>query len=311
MRRVALVGVAVGGLILAPGVGFAHASSAHHYSYAKVRVDNPQGHRVVAAAVYGVTSSGAIAGTIVGPRLDQDRAFLKPAHGRTVFIKVKGFSESLVQAASADGTLAVSVFKSNGSIPRAYRRARSGRLQRINLPGADTGGDAITGINNHGDMVVLGWTAQRQSRSFVRRHGHWRTFRLKGHPASSTYVEGINDHGTIVGSYADSDGVEHGFIDRQGRVQVVTLPDAGVKDGRGSQVRAISDDGIWVGAAITDGNTAEAISYVHHPGHTLQQIRYPKAPATTFVESVNDAGVVVGEFNNGGGSTVGFVAKPR
>jgi hypothetical protein len=308
MRRAALVGLTVGCLIPVTGVGFAHASGVH-YSYAKVRVTTRAGHKAVATEVFGVTSSGAVAGTIEGPRPDATRAFLKPAHGRPVFVTVKGFPESFVNAASADGTLVVSVFKPRSRNIRTYRRSPSGRLKRFTLPGPDPSGDSVTGINDAGDMVALGFTAKGHSRSFVERHGHWKPFTLKGHAASRTYVQGINDRNTIVGSYAGRHGVTHGFIDRHGRVQVVNLPRAG-NEGRGSQVQAISDNGIWVGEAVADDDQAVSIGYVHRPGHALERLGYPKAPVNTFIDCVNDAGEVGGEYTTEQQSTVGFLAKP-
>jgi hypothetical protein len=308
MRRAALVGLAVGCLIPVTGVGFAQASGVR-YSYAKVRVTTRAGHRAVAIEVSGVTSSGAIAGTIEGTRPDTNRAFLKPAHGRPVFVTVKGYPESFVNAASANGTLVVSVFKPRSRRIRTYRRSPSGRLQRFTLPGPDPSGDSVTGINDAGDMVALGVTAKGQSRSFVERHGHWKRFTLKDHAASRTYVQGINDHGTIVGSYAGRRGVTHGFIDRHGRVQVVNLPRAG-NEGHGSQVQAISDNGIWVGEAVADDDQAVSIGYVHRRGHKLERVGYPKAPLNTFVDCVNKAGEVGGDYSTDQQSTVGFLAKP-
>jgi uncharacterized membrane protein len=119
-------------------------------------------------------------------------------------------------------------------------------------------------------------------------------------------VDGINDHGSIVGSYQNRAGVIHGFIDRNGRVQVVNLPKAGTTGG--SQIHAISDNGKWIGAATTDDG--DSIDYVHLPGRRLAEIRFPRAGMTTLSGSINDAREIGGLFTNDQQRPIAFIAKP-
>ena len=308
MRRAVAVVACAGCLVLVPAaaLGSARTPSAH-YTYRVVRVATPTQPRAVAADVAGVTTADAIIGTIDGPGLGS-RAFIKPRHGKTVFLKVKSFPATLIDAASVDGTIVFTAYHPRGRRERTYLRSPSGTVKRLVLP--DPGTDVVTGINNAGDIVALTFSTKYPTGSMVERHGHFKAFTVDVKGAISVAAEGINDHGTIVGSYQDRAGVTHGFIDRRGRVQVVNLPKAGTEDSHGSQVQDISDDGKWVGAATTDDANADSVGYVHYPGHRLKEIRFPRPGVDSFARSINNAGKIGGAFTNDQQPPIAFVATP-
>ena len=62
-----------------------------------------------------------------------------------------------------------------------------------------------------------------------------------------TLPEGINNAGVVVGNYYDSNGVNHGFIDHNGRFTTVDAPGAGTASGQGTTIFAINDEGVLVG----------------------------------------------------------------
>jgi hypothetical protein len=307
MKRAVAVGACAGCLVLVPAAALGSAvTPSAHYTYRVVRVTTPTQPHAVAREVDGVTTSGTIVGDLDGPGLGS-RAFIKPRRGKTVFLKVKSFPATLIDAASADGTVVFTAYQPRGRQERTFLRSPSGAVRRIMLPGSEPTGDVVTGVNNVGAIVAVGFTANGSSRSWVKRHSHFTTFHLRVKGRSRlAYVEGINDHGTIVGGYKDRAGVIHGFIDRHGQVQVVNLPMAGT--GGGSQVQDISDNGKWVGAATTEDG--DSIDYVHLPGRRLAEIRFPRAGMTTLSAAINDAGEIGGMFTNDQQSPTAFIAKP-
>src|SRR6516225_3892490 len=80
-------------------------------------------------------------------------------------------------------------------------------------------------------------------------HGNYITIDVPG--AAATFAISVNDFGVVVGSYTDTQGVSHGFIDRHGVFTAVNDPHAGTASGQGTTVNAINDFGV-LGGTYTD-----------------------------------------------------------
>lgn len=307
MLRARLVSLAAAGTVAMTGVATAAPTSAH-YDFHRVQVRLKSGKVRAATQIAMVTTSGDTVGALAGPGPNVSRAFILRPGGATTWLRVTGFANTLIDAASEGGTVVITVYGAHRAT-RVYLRHPNAKLKRIRVPGLDPASVVVTGVNDSGDLVGSGFTKGGQSRSFLERSGHYRMFAVPVKRASMTFAAGINDAGVIVGSYTDRRGVTHGFIDQHGKVQIVRLPGAGTHAGHGSAVQAISDSGSWLGVATTD--RATVIDYVHGTGGGLVKLRYPQPHTTTYVTAINSLGVVVGTFYSAGTRSYhAFVATP-
>jgi len=218
----------------------------------------------------------------------------------------------------------------------------------LDVPGADS--TEIHGVIRTGPLLqyveVVGFFHDAHgTHGFVWSRGHFTTLNYPG--AKNTWTLGINGHQEIVGTYAGSDGIGHGFHYAGGTYTNITCPltrgpgpgdvapnainDAGTIVGDfgsegfarvGTQcVFAIHGNALYLnavnnnGAAATtfvDGrNTIHGLALLPlspNPGET--QVDVPGA-AATWLTGINDAGQLVGYYRNGTRfftSTQGFVA---
>src|SRR6516165_10389600 len=87
--------------------------------------------------------------------------------------------------------------------------------------------------------------------SAAASHGKYTTIDVPG--ATATNAISVNDFGVVVGSYTDTPGVSHGFIDRHGVFTTVNDPQAGTASGQGTTVIAINEVGV-LGGVYIDAN---------------------------------------------------------
>ena len=73
--------------------------------------------------------------------------------------------------------------------------------------------------------------------------------------ATATNAISVNDFGVVVGSYTDTQGVSHGFIDQGGVFTTVDDPQAGTASGQGTVAFAINNRGIIVGIYVDSSGT--------------------------------------------------------
>jgi probable HAF family extracellular repeat protein len=114
----------------------------------------------------------------------------------------------------------------------------------------------------------------------------------------------INNLGQIVGSYADSSGVQHGFLYSNGTFTTLDV----LSVGPGTQAFGINDAGQIVGEYF--GTNNGGIGWggdVHgflYSASTYTPINDPLASGGTFASSINDSNQVVGLYS---GSPTGFL----
>ena len=118
--------------------------------------------------------------------------------------------------------------------------------------------------------------------------------------AIETDCNGINTAGTVVGSYQDSAGLEHGFI---------------LKNGRFTKINATGATGGTFAYGINDANKVvgwytDAAGIVHgyvKSGATFKNIDFPGANVTN-AWTINNAGKIVGAYSTDGGASFhGFI----
>jgi uncharacterized membrane protein len=114
---------------------------------------------------------------------------------------------------------------------------------------------------------------------------------LKFPNASVTNVNGINNSNVIVGSYYDSQYFVHGFIYRAGKYTAVNFPGATM-----TEVLGINDYSDIVGTYQTPG-TLNFHGFRRHNG-VFTKIDDPSAKIGTMAFGINNAGAVVGTFDN-------------
>ncbi len=115
----------------------------------------------------------------------------------------------------------------------------------------------------------------------------------------------MNNLGVIAGFSIDSGGVQHGFIDRNGRFTTINEPDAGTASGQGTSVGYVNDFGQVTGSYTESNDNTVAFA---GPLGKLTTVSDPLAPAfSTLTAAINDTGVVAGEYFDANGVVHGFV----
>jgi uncharacterized membrane protein len=112
----------------------------------------------------------------------------------------------------------------------------------------------------------------------------------------TSFARGINNQGDIVGGYAGSDGKEHGFILRQGKLKKF---DASFPGAVGTQLNAINDSGAIVGVWIDHKFAGHGFIYKDGKFTSLD---YPGA-RDTIPFGINSRGEVVGNWDVGQSNT--------
>jgi hypothetical protein len=112
--------------------------------------------------------------------------------------------------------------------------------------------------------------------------------------ARVTNVAGINNSNVIVGFYYDSQDMVHGFTYKAGKYTAVNFPGA-----TETQVLGINDGGDIVGMYQLPGNL-NFHGFLRH-GAEFASIDDPSAAFGTIAFSINNAGTIVGNYDNGDG----------
>ena len=109
--------------------------------------------------------------------------------------------------------------------------------------------------------------------------------------APVTNVNGINNSNVIVGYYYDSQYFVHGFVYRAGKYAPVNFPGATM-----TEVLGINDNSDIVGMYQMPG-TLNFHGFLRHNG-VFTKINDPSAKIGTMAYGINNAGTIVGTFDN-------------
>ena len=166
-------------------------------------------------------------------------------------------------------------------------------------------GTDVLAINDAGVVVGYYTNAYGANHGFIYSNG---TYSNLGDPSASidtlaggfedTYPLAINDAGQVAGYYIDSNtNSDRGFIYSNGTYTTLNDPLAGQGYEQGTRAVAINNFGVVVGDYVDASDNEHGFIYSNGTYTTLND---PLA-ATSSVQSINDAGVVIGTFTNGRG----------
>jgi hypothetical protein len=135
--------------------------------------------------------------------------------------------------------------------------------------------------------------------------------------SQGTLPSGINDVGTIVGSYVDSNGIEHGFIDNGGNFTTLDVPASlggAATNAVATLVSGINNAGEVVGS-YGDGQNGAIYGFVYETegsdAGTYYTFSFPSSNYTV-AGAINDLGEIVGhsvDYIDGSYQTNGFTAS--
>lgn len=109
--------------------------------------------------------------------------------------------------------------------------------------------------------------------------------------APVTNLNGINNSNVIVGYYYDSQYFVHGFVYQAGKYTAVNFPGASM-----TEVLGINDNSDIVGMYQTSG-TLNFHGFLRHNG-VFTKINDPSARIGTMAYGINNAGTIVGTYDN-------------
>jgi VCBS repeat-containing protein len=154
-----------------------------------------------------------------------------------------------------------------------------------------------TGINDLNQIVGYFQTGPLSWQGFLETpYNNYTVLQAPG--ASTTYALGINDHGLVAG-WDVSNGTANGFIYDSNTGSWTTVIDPQADNNTGTRLLGINDSGQMI------DNHGFAGFY---NGSTWSTIADPNAAnGSTNLTGINDAGMLVGIYNDSSGNTDGFV----
>jgi len=132
-------------------------------------------------------------------------------------------------------------------------------------------------VNSASNPSAWIWDPSTQSYSY---------FAVPGAPQDSTYPDAINDKGQIVGTFADTSGVQHGFVKDGETYTTIDVPGA-----NNTLAWGINNSGTIVGPWGNLSNWVEG--YVRTSDGVFAVVDFPGA-LETFVVGINDRGDICG-----------------
>jgi hypothetical protein len=162
-----------------------------------------------------------------------------------------------------------------------------------------------SGLNDNGAIVGLlsnSSDTNPHTTGFLLSNGNFTHFRFPG--STDTFPNDINKNGVIVGTFRGANG-QGSFMVRNGVFHQVTLPGF---PNAATSANGVNDLGDIVGVFTRNGSN---VGFLLHQGK-LTIISFPGATGGTFPSSINNQGVVVGNYFISGesnGGVHGFMWK--
>jgi len=295
------------------GISVAHAAppagaaARYHFSALNIR---RAGHVCRTVQVTSINDRGVIGGAVY---CGQARGFLRSGDGKTELFAAPGKGgTTLVNTVADNGIAAVSRQWNHPLRYASFERSPSGTFTAIADPNAGKGGTLVSGINSSGTAVGAYYPGSNAAGSggiaFVVDGGHYRDFRLHLAGARKVFLTGINEQGVIAGGFSDRRDVLHGFVDRKGKVTVISVKGAGRSKGDGTVVDTVANNGATVGLVLSGQDGATQHGFVRRDGETTI-MDDPRGVGDSVPQGVNRSGTVVGSYF--APSARGFVARIR
>lgn len=171
-------------------------------------------------------------------------------------------------------------------------------FRAVNYPGAIN--TFLYGINKGGAMVGA-FVSNSGDDGFELVGGKFTLLQFPGSLNTSAF--GINDQGVIVGEYDFDGAFLHGFILRNGAYQTVDDPDK--NNAFGTRLLGINNSGVAVGEY--EDSEAFFHGFIYKNG-AFENVIYPGS-RNTFVQGINNLGLITGLAYFSDGSNKGFIAS--
>ncbi len=253
---------------------------------------------------FGVTNSQTVTGFWLNSSAIEN-GFVGPADGSnyTIFnddptggtqprgINAKGFITGIDDVSSGNPV---------DYIP--YERGPDGTITDVTMDGSPLN-YLIQGINKKGTFsgsyentsgLIIGYTGKNAE--------YQKAFKLKGITTTGIAGRGINDAGDIVGWYADSSGIQHGFLLSGKKVTTIDDP------GGATNLEGINNKGEISGLYTDASGNRHGFTY------DIKKKKFNEltVPGSTYVEvwGLNDKGVVAIDGENTSGVFVGYLYCP-
>jgi hypothetical protein len=175
---------------------------------------------------------------------------------------------------------------------------QNGQYTTIQVNGLNA---TLTSINNAGTMAGF-YSDAAGLHGFTLTSGGTVTTIDDPNAVNGTEVTGINNKGDVVGFYYDSAFTAHGFSLINGAFKTIDYSGAGTGAGAGTFAQGINGSDLIVGGVI--GGISGGIGFAYN-GTSFTKVTVPGA-TSTFGGGINDAGSLVGYFNDSSGQH-GFV----
>jgi len=199
-------------------------------------------------------------------------------------------------------------------LSHGFLRSPDGTYTIIDVPGAGTGqgqGTGLQAINSSGAITGEWKDSSSVCHGYIRtKEGELTLFDVPGagtQPNQGTRPYHMNDDGVIVGIYQDKDGAAHGFLrDPSGEISTSFSKDTS-RATPSTYSAGINSAGAFVGSYSGMDNIVHG--FVRFPDGEFTTIDYPfeatKTETITTPNSINDSGVIVGEYGVIDGVIVG------
>jgi hypothetical protein len=250
-----------------------------------------------------INNLGQVVGSYAYP--PSTAAFLRDVNGAYTSIQIPGTLDTDGAAINDAGQILLNTITRSpitGDTYQAFLRSADGQTLTPLVAAVPPNGRLfVSGLNDAGQIAgTIQVPAVSDVGYVLNPDGTSFTFNAPG--ATHTYIGGINDLGIVSGSFDDVNGNRHGFI-RYPDGSFLTFEGP---SGPGTSLVAIggiNDFGDVVG-------TADRMGFVRSSAGVYFPVNVPGTGIYTFAVGINDAGVVVGEYQGGGVLFGGYIATP-
>lgn len=223
---------------------------------------------------------------------DRDHGFMYES-GKYTTYDFNDTDSTGIFAINDDGDIA-GAFGHIGEAQEGFAVIKGTRYQFYGEGTADT---YAQGINNSDEVVGVFFDAKNVAHGFLRSAaGKITVINYPG--AAQTYCYGINSAGEVAGTYITSTGQDYGFTYVKGKFAVADF----------ATVNGLNAKGAYVGTYF--GVDGTATGYVGLPqAFTLSKVEIPTQYSKywSVVNGINNAGVMVGGWNDASGNTHGMM----
>jgi hypothetical protein len=164
----------------------------------------------------------------------------------------------------------------------------------------------LLGINNDGTAIGFYTDANGNSHGYRYDTTRNRFHKISIAGATSATAAAINNDNDVAGFFTNAAGVTDGFLDN-GHTTVLAYPGAAM-----TQAFGVNDHREVVGTyTVGTGASAMTHGFVWTAGNGFRTVDDPNGVGATTVNGVNNAGQLVGFYQDAAGNTHGMLATPH